>query len=348
MPHVQKRKVMISLLVVLKAIATIFFVVGVGVLVGRAKWCPSNLPLAELALTVFLPPLSFVAISNVKPSMDLAAIAAFPWVIGLVQLGISWFISRQLPSLDKATQGAFILSVIAVNSGNFGISFSKAVFGQGSPEIEDMVVAMATVYYVSWCIFIQTVGVFAASVVADEGKHPLKESSKKVATMPLIYLSLAGLAVNYWKVPIASYAFLDPILQGVKMLAVAAVPLMLVSLGIRLSGVRWNYRDTVPLVFAAGQKLLVAPILSVIISFIFAMVFGMEILAQNIAITASSGPTAVQAFALAKKCGASEDFVKCDVLVTTLLILITLPVLVVLLTHPNGLQHSGLLAFLAR
>lgn len=299
--------------VFLDALVPICLVIFVGYEAAKRNWS-----LSQVAVYRLLPALSFLAMMKVRPTADFFWLVAFAWIIGITQWITGWGVSRGM-ALDKITQSGFILSIIGVNAGNYGISLNKFAFG---PEA----IASATVYYVAWCVFFQMAGVF----IASNGSRSLKDSLREVATMPLLYASFAGLGMNYWHVVVPGF-----VLRGVELLAGAAIPVMLVALGMGLKEVKLSRAWVRPLGVAVSLKLLAGPAFAVALSWLM----GLEGLTRDIAIISSSAPTAVQAGIFAKLYESRPDFVSSAILISTVGSILTLTLLIVLLPYLDGLPH---------
>lgn len=326
--------------VILDLIAPIFLIVGVGCLAKKNNWS-----LGDIALKVLLPGLSLLSIQKAQLSVDFIQIVACAWIIGIVQCLTSWSLSRLL-SLDKATQIGFILAIVGVNSGNFGIPFNKFALGGQDTETMATVAALAATYYVAWSVFFQPV---AALIGRKDDSDSLRDALRKIATMPILYASLVGLALNlafkYWHVSVPSYLFF--LIRSAEMFKDAAPTMMLIVLGTKLYETRRHEVEDessrTPLVIAVALRLLVGPVFALIL----AHLMDLEGLTRDVVIISSSAPTAVQAALFARD--KASNFVNRAVLASTAACAITLPFIVYyLLPWFHRLGHFNLFAYLAK
>jgi len=117
----------------------------------------------------------------------------------------------------------FALPALFMNAGNMGIPLALFAFGQAGMQ-------RATVLFVI-CTFLQyTLGLY---ILHGRGNW------QEVFRLPLIYATIAGLAVNLAQIKIP-----ELLLQPVTMLGLATIPIMLISLGYRLHEVeslQWGH-----------------------------------------------------------------------------------------------------------
>jgi len=117
----------------------------------------------------------------------------------------------------------FALPTLFMNAGNMGIPLALFAFGQAGMQ-------RATVLFVI-CTFLQyTLGLY---ILHGRGNW------QEVFRLPLIYATIAGLAVNLAQIKIP-----ELLLQPVTMLGQATIPVMLISLGYRLHEVeslQWGH-----------------------------------------------------------------------------------------------------------
>ena len=114
------------------------------------------------------------------------------------------------------TTSAFLLSVVTVNAGNYGIPLNQFAFG---PET----VGMATVYYVATLLV--TYG--GSILVGVPTVKAFRAVGGKLLRMPIIYAACAGLALRQSHLVIP-----DELWRPVNLLAAGAAPVMLTLLGI--------------------------------------------------------------------------------------------------------------------
>jgi predicted permease len=111
----------------------------------------------------------------------------------------------------------------------------------------------------------------------------------------------------------------------VNLLSDAAIPAMLVVLGIQLS--RASMRGQIrPILMASSLRLLAGPLLA----FGLVLLFGMSGYARQVSIVQAGMPTAVATGVLATEFGSDAEFATATILVSTVLSMATLSVLLAL------------------
>ncbi|NJN95122.1 MAG: hypothetical protein HC875_13955 [Anaerolineales bacterium] len=223
----------------------------------------------------------------------------------LLMASVSWVLARTF-HFDRKLESAFMLSVVVINAGNYGLPLSEFAFGQAGLQ-------RAVVFYVITAILANTLGVFLAS----RGTASFKRSLFNMVTVPLPYATALGLFIN-----LSGFALPLPLERAVTLLGQAAVPAMLVLLGLQLARVsirgRWR-----PIVLATAARLLIAPL----IAFPLVALLGMSGVTRQVVIVQASLPTAVISSVLAAEFGADAEFTAAVVFVSTLASIVTVAVL---------------------
>src|SRR5690606_13670064 len=201
--------------------------------------------------------------------------------------------------------GAFCM-----NAGNFGLSIAAFAFG-------DAVLARAVVIYISNTLLNYTLGVF----VASSGRQSPRGALLNVVRVPAVYASVAALLVRGLNIelPIVIY-------RAAGVLKDAAIPLMLILLGIQLSQSARLQKLTL-VTTGVLLKLLIAPLVGIGL----ALVFQLEALAMISFALQTSMPTAVITLILAKEYQLDETLMLNLIMATTLLSPFTLSVIILFL-----------------
>jgi len=188
----------------------IYAIVAVGYAYGR--WKKPDMAFAnQLNMDIFVPAIVFAALAS--KSFDIGQ--NIPLLIGcaLVVLGtglLAWPIAR---AMGVATN-TFVPPMMFKNSGNMGLPLMVLAFG------EDALPAAVVLF------FVENVMHYAL------GTWMLDHRAKlwNLWRIPVIAAALAGLAVSMTKFPLW-----QPLWLGVKMLGDVSIPLLLFSLGVRLT-----------------------------------------------------------------------------------------------------------------
>ena len=198
---------------------------------------------------------------------------------------------------------AVMICTMTINAGNYGLSLNLFAFGEEA-------LAYASLFFVTSAIITYTVGVTIASM----GKSSLAASLKGLLKIPAVYAVVLALIFIYmdWELPL-------PLSRSVSLLGDAAIPGMLLVLGLQLQN-NHRTRNTRALVLANGMRLLGG----MGIGFVMAAIFGLHGMAYNAGMLEASMPTAVLSTILATEYDAEPAFVTTAVFSSTLLSPLTL------------------------
>lgn len=275
----------------------ILLVAGAGFLLQRALR-PDPRPLAQVAFYILSPALVFQLLvrSNIQAA-GLMRMFLLTLFLVLALSGLSWLTARSL-GLDRPATAAFVLSATFMNAGNYGLPLNQFAFG-------DEGLAWASLFFVSSAMLTNSLGVYTASTGRASPAVALRGLLKVPAmyAIPLAFL-VRGLQ---WGVPL-------PLARGVDLAAAAAIPTMLLLLGMQIG--RWGWPGDLRFLGLSGAfRLLLSPALALLL----ANLLNLDGLALNSSIIEAAMPTAVMTTVLAVEYDARPDLVSGVVLATTLL-----------------------------
>ena len=180
--------------------------------------------------------------------------------------------------LERASLSSFLLVVMFSNSGNYALPVVLFAFGREA-------LAFASVYFVASAILVYTCGVF----VAASGRRSVGAALAGVARVPAVWAVAAAVSVMA-----AGYTVPLVVMRPIALMSDAAIPVMLLVLGMQLERAAWPAQPTV-VAIAVALSLLAAPA----IAFGLAGVLGLTGPARQAAIVGSSMPAAVVTTVLA-------------------------------------------------
>jgi predicted permease len=301
---------MISLLGVLyNVLAPIFLIIGLAVLLDR-RFALEPRVFSRAVIYLFSPCLVFGGIARSELKADeLRQILAMAALSTLLIALVGWGETR-LFRIDRKLASGFMLSVVLVNAGNYGLPLNDFAFGQGGMQ-------RAIVFFVVTAMISNTLGVYLAS----RGAASVRRSLLNVLTVPLPYAAVLGFLFNITGVTLPL-----PLNRAVTILGQAAVPGMLIVLGLQLS--RTSVRGRVaPILLATITRLGVAPLIAIAL----ATLLGLSGLTRQVSILQASMPTAAMAGVLATEFGSDAEFTSAAILISTLMSIVTLSILLSLL-----------------
>lgn len=275
----------------------VFIAAGAGLILGKTlKVQPQGL--ARAAFYIFSPCLVFnLLTTNALDSGDILRMTEFT----ILQMSLVTLLAGLLGRLfrfERSLWVAVMLTAMLPNAGNYGLSVNLFAFGETG-------LAYASLYFIASSIMANTLGVYLASL----GRSNYREALFGLLKIPTIYavaLALLFLRLD-WALPL-------PLARPVEIFAAAAIPTMLVILGLQLGHAEWSGKK-LGLFTASGLKLIVSPLLALALS----PWFGFSAPMRQAAVLEAAMPTAVMATVLATEFDAEPAFVTAAVFLSTLL-----------------------------
>lgn len=290
-------------------ILPIFLAAGAGFLLSKYKKINPR-TVSAAAFYVFSPCLIFnlLTTSSINGN-EMTKIVAVTVSTILTIGALVWLIGIAL-KVERKLLAAVMIAAMFGNAGNYGLSLTFFAFGSDG-------LAYAGVYFVTTAALINSLGV----VIASLGSTNLRAALAGLLKVPSIYAVLLALLANYlhWSPPL-------PLERTISILADAAVPTLLILLGIQLHKTQW-YRGIQALSLSTIMRLIVSPALA----FVFAWLYGLHGTAQQAIIAESATPTAVMATVLATEYNIKPAYITTAVLVSTLISPLTITPILALL-----------------
>ncbi len=212
---------------------------------------------------------------------------------------------------DRRRRSAMILTSAISNNGNMGIPICLFALGEAG-------LALGTVYYAITSFVGNTLGV----VVASAGSTPIARALLQSLGAPVLYAATLGLVMNRLSIEVPQSLF-----RSIDLLAGAAIPGMLVLLGVQLRATTMERNQTI--VWRSSLiRLIVAPIIAALLC-VWLGVGGLE---RQVLIIQAGMPTAVMTSVLATEFNTAPKLVAAAILVSTLLSMVTLSFILLLVT----------------
>jgi predicted permease len=304
-------------LVLMAALSSIFFnnlfpiilIAAVGY--AAAKWLhvrPGDV--SSVVFYIFSPCLVFDLL--VASDLQIAAVVemlVFALIVCLGVGGLTWIVGR-LFIRERKLLAAVVLSTTFMNAGALGMPLIEFTFGEET-------LAYAALFFVAMLILTYTLGVGIASL----GSYDLKKTFLELARNPALYAVIGAFLFMGW-----GWELPAPLEKTISTLGSAAIPTMLVLLGIQLFHIKRTLHVG-PLLFASGMRLGGGIAVGLLVS----LLFGLDPAARQAGIIEAAMPTAIVATVLATEYDLKADLVTSIVFVTTLLSPVTLTPLLLLL-----------------
>ena len=288
-------------LTVLEIVAPVFLLAAVGYAWVRLGFEYRIEFVTQLSMTLGVPCLIFVSLmkTDVDPqaltALTLASVAAY----GAVTVA-AWALIAVM-RLDLRT---WLAPVIFGNTGNLGLPLALFAFGEIGLDYAVVVFAVMAVWSFT----------FGVWLVAGGG------SPWKVVKEPLVGATLLGALFLWqgWETPVF-------VTNTLSLIGQMAIPLMLITLGVAVARL-----DTA----GAGRALVVSVLklaLCVGLAWAVGRVFALDDVAFAVLVLQVSTPVAVTSYLLASKYGADAQAVAGLVVVSTLISVLSLPLLLAVL-----------------
>jgi len=287
-------------------ILPIFTIAGVGFLLARLLHANVR-TLAHVVFYALIPCLVFnLLVTSRMTGAQFGRMAAMA-VLVTVTMGLVARVAAVPLRMTRPEMSAFLLVVMFSNSGNYGLPVVLFAFGSDA-------LVQATAYFVTGSMMTYTLGVFLAA----SGQRSVRRALLGIAGAPVVYGVLVAAIVLA-----AGISMPAAVMRPIGMLSDAALPMMILVLGMQLE--RVSMPDRPALVAAAvALSLIVAPFVALGL----ASIVGVGAAGRQAGVVLASMPVAVVTTILALEFDAAPTFVTSTVFVSTLLSPLTLTPLI--------------------
>ena len=283
------------------AVLPVFIMAGVGAVLGRTLHIDAR-SVGRLALYVFSPALVFASLYDAEiPTRDVVNVFAFQAVWGPIFYASCFLISWRA-GLRGQDRSAFLLSTMFMNAANYGLPVALFAFGEAGLE-------RAILFFAPQSLMAGTLAIY----VASSGKLGVKQGLITVLRLPIFYAVVAALVLNPFKVSLPGLVEIP-----LDILADAAIPTMVIVLGIQLARASWK-EDLVPAGAASVVRLLLSPLLALGVT----LLLGIDGVTQQTVVVLAGMPTAVYVTILATEFDARPQRVTSAVALSTAVSLVT-------------------------
>jgi predicted permease len=278
-----------------------FLVILIGYVFGKASKTANIAPVVDVAFYVGGPALTFVAMMEKEVVLlDAGKVWAASLIISLGCGIIAWTIFRLLL---RQKHSALYVAIAMMNTVN--IPFPIIYLAYGAEGL-----LAATLFFIPNVLLLCSLGIYIA--IGKQWKQGIKE----ITRVPVLYAAIIGLILNLSNITVPALA-----MKALNLIALMAIPLVLIILGYNLSKVRLTALPTT----------LLASFLRVGIGFALGLfsvnLLHIEGIFRSVVIFESAMPAAVNAAVIATKYDNEAELVSSVVFVTTLMSLVSIPFL---------------------
>jgi predicted permease len=258
------------------------------------------------SLYLFSPAMVFAALMKQDVRLTLALDLALFMILYTAAFFLLAVICGRLLRMNRDTRAALSLSTVMMNVGNFGLPLSYFAFGEKGLEV-------SVLTFVLFNIPLSTLAI----VLAQGPGAPLLGALANMLKIPIFYGGALALLLKALNLGVPDFLF-----RPIDLLGQAAIPLMLVLLGMQLARTRLTASPGF-LSLTAVLRLAVAPL----IAWGFTVLLNIEGLARDVVILQTSTPSAVLPLLYSLRFGTRPDLVAGAIFITTLLSALSLTVI---------------------
>lgn len=296
---------------VLSIMLPIFFVFVVGY-IAQSFLKLETVMISRLAIYILVPFLVFRTFY--LQTIDSSFMYFVIFLLGLcfVSIFIITLFTKVLKYSEEERCG-LILSSAFMNNGNYGTPLVLFLFGPEGMKV-------AIVLMVLQQLLMSTLGVYYAAKGSPFNVGSI-DAAGQVLRMPMIYGAALGILFNWLNIPLGT------LMKGIDFIADAAIPVIMIALGMQLANMTIKKVDWKLLSFSLFTRLMLSPLLA----FLIVWQLPLDELTKQIMIIAAATPTAANTTMYAIQFRVQENNVSAATLISTVLSLITIPIVIYLI-----------------
>lgn len=283
-----------------------FLIFGTG-FIGQKLLKLNVKSISTMALYLMMPFLTFNTFYTNKLNQEYLYVILFN-ILLIPILAVITFIVGKIIIADKKRLSAMLLGTAFPNMGNYGAPV--ALFAFGTIGFNYAIITM-----VIQTVFINTIGVFIAAY-GGEKSTSVRDAFLNMVKMPVLYGVIIGLIFQIMHITLPSN-----ILQSINLMGSAAVPTVMIILGMQLAEVKaekfeWKYVYSITML-----RMVISPLVTAL----FVSVMPINTTLKDVFILLSAMPIAANTTLLAVQFDTKPNMVSFLTLITTLISLITIP-----------------------
>ncbi|WMY91344.1 AEC family transporter [Snodgrassella communis] len=274
--------------------------------------------LSKLSLYILSP---FLAFKTFYTHQLTAAYAYYAFYVlalcvGLIILVYLWSKVCHYQNQDNC---ALILASCFMNNGNYGTPVILVFFGSAGFDV-------AVILMVLQQFIMSTLGTYyAAKGSSDVEGVSQRTILKKVLRMPIVYGALFGLIFQLLHIPLSK-----EIMLAVGMIGDSSIPVIMLILGMQLATLHIRQIEVAKISFALVVRLMVSPLWALLLVYFMPI----DLMAKKILIVLAAMPTAANTTLISVQFNTKPQLVSSATFFSTVLSLITLPIVLMLVQPP--------------
>lgn len=286
----------------------IFFIFSVGY-VGEKILHIDTKSITTMTVYLMTPLLSFSVFYETTFNLDYLMMTIYALGLVFSIIGIIYLVAMFRGFSVKRTCG-MVLSSAFMNNGNYGTPLILFAFGE--PGLHYAVILM-----VIQQLIMATIGVYYAAKGSSENTSG-QETLKKVLKVPIMYGAILGIVFHFLEIPLSG-----TMLEAIKLVGDAAIPTVMLVLGMQLAKISVKKLQIKPLSFSLFLRLIISPL----IAWVMTLFLPVDDLLKQVMIVLAAMPSAANTTMYALQYGTDPDFVSTATLFSTIASLITLPII---------------------
>jgi predicted permease len=195
---------------------------------------------ARIIVNTTLPAAIFLSVARADVTPERLAVLALCGIV--ISLGLrvvaGWCVSRL--KLERRVAGVVVLAAMVINVGFFLFPIFQTVYGQEG-------ISRLAAFDLGNSLMANSYGYYLAGCYGDKSPCGFQHSLKRVLALPVLWASLAGLAVNLGGVQLPSF-----LIKLLEPLAAANTPLAMLILG---SFLQLHYSNWKPMTLAVALRM---------------------------------------------------------------------------------------------
>jgi len=274
--------------------------------------------LSKMSLYVLSPFLAFKTFYTHQLNMDYLyyIIYIFALCIALIIIVSIWSLVMKYNTKERC---AMILSSCFMNNGNYGTPVILVFFG--SLGFDLAVIMMVLQQFV-----MSTLGIYyAAKGSSYQDVVSQKEVLLKVVRMPVAYGAFLGILFQLCHIPLSTSIF-----TSISMIGDSSIVIIMIILGMQLARLQITQLDYPKIAFALVNKMVLAPLVALAIVYFMPI----DYTYKQILIVLAAMPTAANTTLLSVQFDTKPELVSSATFISTLLSLLTLPIILWLVGTP--------------
>ncbi|AKO93174.1 AEC family transporter [Priestia filamentosa] len=277
--------------------------------IGEKKIGFDTRTISTMTLYLMSPLLVFRTFYTIEFNLDYLYLTVYTFALCFVLILIVYIIAF-VQKYSRAETCGMILASSFMNNGNYGTPVALLLFGTAG---FDFAIILMVIQQLVMC----TVGVYYAAKGGEEGDG-IKFAIRSVRRMPTVYGAIAGTLFQICHIPIG-----DALTKAVDLVADATIPTVMIILGMQLAKISLRSIQKSKVTLSILIKLCISPC----VSYIFTLFLPLDEMMKQIIIIMAAMPTAANTTMYAVQFNTDPDFVSSATLISTLLSLVTLPLI---------------------